>query len=263
MRDDSHKSSMPTERSSFGRIFCLLIVVAVLSNACRTQKKPTTEEKKDSEFYETCYPAESISFNGCKLNITVGGNSLQLNGSIYARRDSAVFFRGTMLVEVVRGVVYRDSFAVINRLERICYKGSNEYLSRMAGYPVNPESLTMLLTADRCDEAYRRMGFKTVSRNDKMMLYTDNIGLEISVNPETQTTQNIISTGNRNQTSFRADYSRYVPVSRCNLPGLINVSAFDGKTAFRFSADFPEIIFNEHRSIRFDVPKGYKIKEMK
>ena len=57
----------------------------------------------------------------------------------------------------MRGAIYRDSFVVINFLERTCYTGKNDYLEKITGYPVNPQSIMRLLTADKCENTYRRI----------------------------------------------------------------------------------------------------------
>ena len=241
----------------------ILIIIACLLDSCRTPKSSVTSQTDDTSLYTACYPWESVTFNNCKLNVSLNGKSLQMNGNIYARRDSVIYFRGVMLVEVLRGVIYRDSFAIINRLERICYKGSNDYLQRITGYPVNPDGLMLLLTADRCEATFRQMGFESAERNNKMMLYSGNMGLEINTNAETQNTESIISAGGRNKTMFRANFLRYTKVSRYKLPNMIEVSASDDKTEFKLSAEFPEILVDKHRPIQFVVPNNYKIEMMR
>ena len=161
--------------------YYILIFIIGLS-ACRSQKKATdvVERNLETMFYASCYPVESLFVPSCRFEISYGNQPVSLSGSIYIRPDSICFFRGRLLfVEAVHGVIYRDSFIVVNYLERVCHKGKNDYLQRVTGFPVNPESLMMLFTADRCEEAYRnKFNFTTAVGNaDKILMQGTNRSL--------------------------------------------------------------------------------------
>jgi len=125
------------------------------------------------------------------------------------------------MIEAVRGAIYRDSFLVVNYIERVCYKGRNEYLQRIAGYPVNPESLMMLFTDDKCEGAFR-------------------------YSPQ-------------RQDIFSVAYSDYVQYPNFALPTAVDISAHDGQTPIRIKANFQQILFNQPQQVNISVPSRYKV----
>ena len=175
-------------------VYLVLLFLIIGVNACRSHKKITTVDTAEGTFYTSCYPIENLFVSSCKLEITHGNQTYSLNGSIYIRPDSICYFRGSMVFEAMRGIIYRDSFVVVNYLQRTCYKGKNDYLQKVTGYPVNPESLLMLFTADRCEEAYRnKFDFiPAIGSADKILMQGKNRSLfEININANDRTIDNI------------------------------------------------------------------------
>ncbi len=240
----------------------LMLLVVVGLCACRTHKPvAVTETVPESTFYTSCYPVESISIPKCKLNITEGSKSNQLSGSIYIHRDSVCYFRGVLLVEVLRGVIYRDSFAVINRIDRICFKGKNDYLSKFAGYPVNPESLFMLFTADRCEAIYtEKLGFRITAENDRKIVMESNLNLlEMNIS-DNHTMEHIALYGpGQKQAKFSTTYKQYNQCQQFMMPTVLDIFAHDGKNSIKINAGFQEVSFNQSQKINFSVPAGYKV----
>ena len=198
----------------------ILILVLIGMNACRSNKRATAVDSPEDVIREACYSIESFSVPVGRLEITFGGQSFALNGSIYIRPDSIFYFRGRMLIDVVRGAIYRDSFVVINTLERICYRGKNEYLQNITGFPVNPESLMMLFTADQCEA-------------------------------------NIALHSNRQQISvIYDDYNQY---GQFALPTVLDISASDGINRIRVKANFQQIMLNRQEQVNISIPANYRI----
>jgi len=239
-----------------------LLFLMIGMNACRSHKKTSAPASPvEAAFYTSCYPIESLYVPSCKLEISDGGNSFSLNGSIYIRADSVCFFRGRwLMMEAMRGVIYRDSFVVVSYLERTCYKGKNDYLQKITGYPVNPESLMMLFTADRCEEAYRnKFNFTSVAgKNNQLLMQGENRSLlEMNINPNDGAIENIVVYNNRQR--FSAAYSDYEQYSQFVLPTVFNISANDGEKNIRIKASFQQILFNQSQNVNVNVPSGYKL----
>jgi hypothetical protein len=210
--------------NNFRWIVFFLIALIIGANACRSHKKtsvPARVETEEADFYTSCYPIESLWISSCKLDLTLGNQSYSLNGSIYIRPDSVCYFRGRMLIDVVRGAIFRDSFLVVNYVERVCYKGKNDYLQNITGYPVNPESLMLLFTADRCEKAFR------YSRQQ--------------------------------QPRFSVAYSDYVQYPQFTLPNVVDISAHDGQNPIRIKANFQQILFNQPQQVNISVPSRYRV----
>jgi hypothetical protein len=183
---------------------------------------------------------------------------LPLNGSIYIRPDSICFFRGRWLLVEMRGAIYRDSFVVVNYFERICYKGKNDYLQKVTGYPVNPESLMMLFTADRCEEAYRnKFNFITApGSSDKVLMQGINRSmLEMNINTDNRTIENItLYNTEQRQALFSASYSGYEQYPQFAMPTVFDISAYDGRNLFQIKANFQQILFNQPQQVDTSVP---------
>ena len=210
---------------NFKYFFLLLIIIGM--GACRSHKKASSSfkgELQEEDFYTSCYPIESLWIPSCKLDLTLDNQSYSLNGSIYIRSDSVCYFRGKMLMIEVRGAIYRDSFLVVNYWERVCYKGRNEYLQRIAGYPVNPESLMMLFTDDKCEGAFRN--------------------------------------SRQRQDIFNVAYSDYVQYPQFTLPTVVDISAIHDNTPIRIKANFQQILFNQPQEVNISVPSRYKVLEL-
>ena len=245
------------------RKFVLFFLVIIGMNACRSHKKITTVDMAEGAFYTSCYPIESLFVPSCKLEISDGNQSVSLNGSIYIRPDSVCFFRGKFVIEVLRGAVYRDSFVVVNYPERVCYKGRNDYLQKVTGYPVNPESLMMLFTADRCEEAYRdKFSFIIAAGStDKIMMQGTNRSLlEMNINANDRTIENIaLYNSQQQQALFSATYSGYSPYQQFVLPTIFDISTHEGSKPVRIKANFQQILFNQPQPVNISIPSRYRV----
>ena len=241
----------------------LLIIAITGISACRSHKKITRPDRatvEETAFYSSCYPIESFYIPSCKLEISSG---LSLNGSIYIQPDSVCFFRGKWLLFEVRGAIYRDSFVVVSYLERVCYKGKNDYLQKITGYPVNPESLMMLFTADRCEEVYRnKLNFITATGNsDKILMQGQNRSLlEMNINTNNRTVENIaLYNSSQRQPLFSAVYSGYEQYPQFALPTIIDISSNDGNLPIRIKANIQQILINQPQQVNLSVSSRYKV----
>jgi len=243
-----------------------LLLISFGMNACRSHKKAPASasfETEEAIFYSTCYPIESLWAPSCKLEISVGKQSLSLNGSIYIQSDSICYFSGKWLLFEIRGAIYRDSFIVVNYLERVCYKGKNDYLQRMTSYPVNPESLMMLFTADRCEDVWRnKFNFNiTAGSNNRIMMQGENRSLlEMNLNTKNRMVQEMVMYNNQQrQPTFSVVYSGYDPFPQFVLPSVFDISAHLEENPIRIKASFREILFNQPQQVFISVPSKYEV----
>ncbi|MDR1864268.1 MAG: DUF4292 domain-containing protein [Bacteroidales bacterium] len=237
---------------------------ALLLAGCRLHKPVTAPDASPSgkAAYTSCYPMESITVSKCRWSISEGGRTHQLNGKIHIRPDSICYFLGTtaMGIEVFRGVVREDSFAMINRPERICYRGSNAYLSRMTGCPVNPRMLYLLFTADCCTQAYRAMGFSVTERDGRMVIYGKNANsLEFSVDTEHRTVESVSVQGQGSAPhGFGIAYRQYRSFPLFALPSVLDISARSNAGTIGVNAVLQEITFDSKQKVNFRIPEQYK-----
>ena len=243
----------------------VLFLAVVGMSACRSHRKTVVSASIPAEeavFYNSCYPIGSIFVPSCKLEISDGSKSYSLNGSMYIQQDSICYFRGRWLLVEIRGVIYRDSFVVVNYWERVCYKGNNDYLQKMTGYPVNPQTLLILFTADRCEEAYRnKFGFPIIAgSNDRILMQGKNRSrLEMTLNSDSRIENIALYNNLQRQALFNAAYSDYRQYPPYNLPSGFDISANDGKNTVRIKTHFPQILLNQPQQINFSVPTKYKL----
>ena len=242
----------------------LLVLTVIGMNACRSHKITTLSTPIDeTTFYTSCYPFKSIFVPSCKLEISDGNKSFSLNGSVYIHQDSVCYFRGRMVVvEAIRGTIYRDSFIVVNYLERICYKGKNDYLQKITGYPVNPESLLMLFTADRCEEVYRNR-FSLIAAagsKDRILMQGKNRNLlEITLNGDNLVENIALYNSQQRQALFSATYSGYNQYRQFTLPTGFNISAHDGKNPIHIKANFQQILLDQPQQVNINIPSRYEV----
>jgi hypothetical protein len=248
-----------------GTVILLLFMTVIGMDACRSHKTSATAPVPvaNTAFYTSCYPIESIFVPSCKIEISDAGKSHTLSGSVYIRPDSICYFRGKLMVEVVRGVVYRDSFVMINYVDRICYRGKNEYLQKVTGYPVNPESLMMLFTADRCEDTYRnKLNFVAVagSSNRIVMQGKNRSLLEMNINTDNQTIESVTLHNSQQQKKlFSATYNSYYHYPQFALPAVFDISTHNGRSPIRIKADFQQILFDQPQQVRVSVPSRYRV----
>ena len=245
------------------QIYCVLVLVFIVvagMGGCRSQRRVVATDA----VYNQCFPIESFFVPSCRLELSIGGQSFSLNGSIYIRPDSVFFFRGRMLIDVVRGAVYRDSFVLVNYLERVFYTGRNEFLQNITGFPINPESLMMLFTADRCEAAYRdkfNFAITAGSRADRILMHDQyrNV-LEFIINPDGQTVENItLSNSQQRQPLFSAVYSDFNQFEHFKLPTSLNITAHDGNAPIRIRANFQQIVLNQPQRININIPSSFQM----
>jgi len=239
--------------------FLLFLIIGISS--CRSHKKITDVERNlETIFYTSCYPIESLFVPSCKLEISDGSQSYSLNGNMYIRPDSICYFSGKWLLFELRGIIYRDSFVVVNYIERICYKGKNDYLQKITGYRINPESLMMIFTADRCEETYRnKLSFIAAGGDDAKILMqgTNRSLLEMNINANDRTIENITLYNSRQR--FSATYGGYEQYPQFAIPTVFDISAYDGQKNLRIKANFQKILFNQPQQMNISIPLRYKV----
>jgi hypothetical protein len=235
----------------------VVFVTFVTLSGCRSGKNTVrTDDIVSENAVGSCYSLSNVTVNKCKWNISHAGKSYQLNGSIYINPDSICYFRGAMLIEVFRGVIERDSFAVLNRLERVCYKGSNSYLSRMCGYPVTPKSLCLLFTAERCEKAYREMGFGVTASSRKILLANHPNNLELYLD-DNQRIERIAVTGQA--AGSEISYRNYQQWSDLFLPSAMDISFRMKNNDIKINVVLQDFLLNTPQSVHFSIPSDYKI----
>jgi len=245
-------------------LFLLLVIIGI--TACRSHKMttaPVHATEGEAIFLTSCYPIESLYVSSCKFEISSDNESYTLNANIYIRPDSICYFRGKWLFFEIRGAIYRNSFVMINYAERICYKGNNDYLQKITGYPVNPESLMMLFTADRCEETYRnKFNFiTTTGNNEKILMQGQNRSLlEMNINSNNHTIENIaLYNSQQQQPLFSATYSGYNQYRNFVLPTILDIFTHDGKTPIRIKANIQQVQFNQPQQVNMSVSSSYKV----
>jgi hypothetical protein len=216
-------------------------------------------EKPD---YMSCYSFETFSAPSCRFEISGGGQSLSLNGSIYVKDDSIVFFRGRMLVELLRGAIYRDSFVVVNYLERVCYTGSNDYLRKQTGFPVNPATIMSLLTADRCEDTYRTVFNFAITPESASRILMHDVNrnfLEMQINTDNNTIKNVAMYSVRQQQPvFSAAYGDYQYFEHFNLPTVFDISTYFESAKVGIKVNLQQVILNQPQQTSIAIPANYK-----
>ncbi|MDR1672596.1 MAG: DUF4292 domain-containing protein [Bacteroidales bacterium] len=234
-----------------------MLLATVALHACRSRRTAVQVSFSDT-LSNSCYSVGSITVSKCRWNVTEGGTTHRLRGSIYIRPDSICYFRGEMTVEVFRGIVLKDSFAIINRMDRVCYKGSNDYLSRIAGYPVNPASLCLLFTADRCEQAYRLLGYRIIVDNSRIVMSGRNASVvEMNLDTEGQTVEDMTVRGRTS--GCKIAYGQYRAYPRFMLPTEVDIAIRGGTTSAGIHALFQDVRFDAPQTINFKIPDSYTI----
>ena len=244
-------------------IVTVLLLLTISISACRSQRNVSGNEQNiGTGFITSCYPIENFFVPASRLELSMGDQSFSLNGSIYIQPDSIFYFRGRLLLAEVRGVIYRDNFIVVSYLERIIYRGNNDFLQRLMGFRVSPESLMALFTADRCEEVFdSALGFTVDTKNnDRITMEGDNFSfLEMFINTSNGTIENITIETFSHQL-YNVDYSGYNNFGLYNLPTVIDISANDGsRSIFKMTANFQQIALNQQEDINMNIPSNYRV----
>jgi hypothetical protein len=244
--------TMFSNRPAGWLLLCLTVLVFA---SCRTGKPVAAKEAVHSEsFFTSCYPIGSISAPKCKWEITDGDKSYRMSGSLYIRSDSICYFRAVMLVEIFRGAIEKDSFVILNRLERTCYRGSNQYLSRITGYPVNPVSLQLLFTADACEPLYRELGFTAVARRQEVMLTGNNARIEIRMDENRR-----IRSVSAYSSATDIRYDGFQDFHQFALPSSMHIAFSLNRRPVRIAVEFQEFFFDRPQPVNMKIPADYKM----
>ena len=245
---------------NFRFIISLVFILGV--SACRSHKTTISTIPIKGFIYSSCYPIENLYAPSSKIEIYDGAQSLSINGSIYIQSDSVVYFSGTWLLFQVRGIIYRDSFVVVDYWNRVCYTGKNNYLRKITGFPINPETLMILFTADRCEESYRnKFNFNAIAGgSDKMVIQSENRSLlEMNYNDNEYIENIILYNSQSQQVLFSMIYDGYNQHGQFVLPTVFDISAHNGNNPIRIKANFKNVLLNQPQRINMIVPATYKL----
>jgi hypothetical protein len=235
----------------------LLLGLAVALAACHGGKNAVVSQAS-ADSLATCYPIRSLTAAKCRWEISEGANSYRLTGSLYLKPDSICYFRGSMMVEVFRGVVKQDSFLLINRVDRICYSGSNSFLSRLLGFPVSPQMLYLLFTADACEERYRSLGFHLTRAADRLTLAQPACRLEARLSDRRLSHIDL-----HGATTGTVDYAQFQPFGKFMLPAETNLSISRKQGVATIKTIMQDVILDREMPVNMQIPQGYMQVEMK
>lgn len=238
----------------------LICCLGMLLPGCKTQRQIGIEEPLQPTL--ECLAMPPLEARGCAITVGTASGSLSANGDIYLDGDSLVYFRATFLVELARGLITRDSFALINRLERSYILEPLPRLNALMPFPLSSGLPYQLLSGSPCLESWLLgQASQQISEGDSTRISLRNGGEATIRKQGRQLTSLKFSTGNA---SAMITYDRYRASSKGTLlPTRIYIKAQSetGK-ALDITLEIGQWVEGIKKPVNFAIPSGYKRDEL-
>lgn len=204
---------------------CSFIILALLSWGCMSHKGLTTHNPLPVS--EGCAPGRYLQASGCSISFSSDSQKISSNGDFYIDRDSSIFFRATLLIELARGIITQDSFSLINRLNRSFYQKSLTEMENITFIPVSPSLLSHLLTASPCIESFfekSTLQTQKISEDEKIIFLKE--GKKLTLNTSMGLLKSIKYSGIGQDAYLLVKYSNFIStVHGSTLPTVISLES--------------------------------------
>ncbi len=243
--------------NSIKPVFWVVICLAfVLVGCSRKNAIPGTAVLPSGE---ACYPQRTLSVSGGNLNYSDSKKSLAASYQLFLDKEEACYFQASVLfIEAARGLVTRDSFFLLNRLERTCMQGSLADLEQSFGIKASPKILFTLFSGNFCPDAIVETGLKPVVSTTDLVRYTSPMQYQLTVSRRSGTNcmEQMLITDQRGRTVVQADFSNFHVVDGCEVPAQIRITQPEQHREISIRCN--NFAFGTQKEINFAVPANYK-----
>ena len=241
----------------FKHIFWIALCMAFTLVGCsRKTAAPGTAALPSGE---DCYTQRSLSISGGNLSYADSKKSLSANFQLFLDKEDACYFQASVLfIEAARGLVTRDSFFLLNRLERTCMQGSLADVERSFGIKASPKILFTLFSGNFCPETFTEAGLRPVVSTTDLIRYTSPMQYQVTVSrhPGSNNMEQLLITDRNGGTVIQAGFDNFHAVDECNVPAQIRITQPGQRREIGIRCN--NFAFNTQKEINFAVPANYK-----
>ena len=246
------------------KIFLILFLLCLLAS-CKMRRIPSVivSDEPSSSFY--CMPYQSITVKKAKISFEADKQQMSGMASFYIRRDSLFFFTLSAVgMEAARGVLYPDSFKMINRFEKSYYYLPASGFASFLGVPLSPGLFNMFFYGRVCNSWLEDVGYIREKKSAKQILYSYNnaMSLEIITSGEGDFFTELIFENQEDGRVCKIFYDSFDVFNDIILPSSFVITVTDGfeNELLRLRIQVQEVSFNENRRILLSKPKSYEEK---
>ena len=208
---------------------------------------------------EDCYTQRTLSVSGGNLNYSDSKKSLAASYQLFLDKEEACYFQASVLfIEAARGLVTRDSFFLLNRLERTCMQGALADVERSFGIKASPKMLFTLFSGNFCPDAFAEAGLRPVVSTNDLVRYTSPMQYQVTVarRAGSNNMEQLLITDQRGSTVIQADFSSFHAVDGGEVPAQIRITQPEQHREIGIRCN--NFAFGTQKEINFAVPANYK-----
>lgn len=234
-----------------------MLCIALLSIACKSRKKVKPVDLNTQivdQYWENQFAFDDLELRG-KASIAAQGKTYNVALHVKMKNDSIIWGRFSLLgVEIVKVMITKDSFLLVNNLSNEYMKYDNNYLYSYLGFKTNLSQLQNVLLGNAVfDSGLYKLNADNVQLRGNEGIATNTLKL----NDEFRTLYSEITTPDTTQ---RADiqYDEYVMVNEKLMPKIVNIIVQNTTSPLDVVLNFQIINTSPITTFAFNIPNGYK-----
>ncbi len=241
--------------------FLIFLLIAV---SCKTRKVQKTEPERE------LLPdkLEYTTFNVPKATFTLvqKQNSVDVNGTIRIRKDSIIIlsFQPFLGLEVARAGITKNSFTLIDRINKRYFKADFDSLKAETGVNINynifQSIFTNALFVFDDSEQITGSSFKEVQVGDLALLQINKGGInqEFNVDEKRQVLSGRVFADDEPY-SIGWNYLHFMSLENGYFfPHLVKIIVSDGKSRNQMDISYNKVELNKNLNFQFSVPSSYR-----
>ncbi|MFT5722964.1 MAG: hypothetical protein ACI9JN_000069 [Bacteroidia bacterium] len=195
---------------------------------------------------------------GIKANYTTGQNSTGFAMNVKMQKDSFVWVRVSVLIEVARAYITPDSFTVLDRINRKYYEGTIADLKQFTGQELSLSQLQDLFVANPLYAVELFRSSNDDLRNDHLQHQASGIINRIQLSGCFRSKITEFSSPT-NENKVKIEYANFTKEKGVGyIPSMVNVDAEGNGKKYNLVMEYTSVSTTPFEPIRFKVPSKYE-----
>lgn len=249
------------------RILTFLLILSSL--ICSCNRKVAKRGTSINKALPNAKLLELIDQNSCsfewmssKLNMDYEDayTSIGLRGNIIIRKDSVIWMNLTKLgFEVARVLITPDSITALNRLEKTYIKEGLDFFNKKYKVEANYLTLEQILSGNMLWLKDADLKISNDTMHYTLTQETSRLSLKQKVLYPIYKPTFMQLKQKYGERHLKVDFDKIMPSSAGDFPYLRNIEINDNSnnSSIAIEVEFGELIFDEFKKIKFDIPSRY------
>lgn len=267
------------------KLFIIIqILLILIVSACSGTKKTTVSTATiNKNIVINNVKANDLNYNVIstkyKATVFINKSKNSFSGNLKIANDSLIWITVSPLlnIEVVRGIISKDSVFMINRFNREYYEESINQIVKNDSLPFI-KVIQNVLIGNLGDILFNKSELINLNSESCQLIFTEPTLSNFDNNINSKYVKGLKCTAdvnlNRNKvqsfnykidenTFVKAKYNKFINVSGKLIPSVVEIDFQSTKTNFKGTFEYSNIQVNQNESFSFVIPKSYsKIKKL-